>query len=116
MYHTFYIFPLYHFFTKMIVTAIGIFVALAAILLSFINFLGPKILFESDYQFSRVDRNEKYDKDSEGRPRRNRREGKELLSNPAGITSLHDNFLKGCRTSGDQPLFGVRPIVNGVAG
>lgn len=95
---------------------IGIFLSVAVILLSFINFLGPKIVFESDYQFSRVDRSEPFDKDKEGRARRNRREGKELLSNPAGITSLHDNFLKGCRTSGDQPLFGVRPMVNGVAG
>ena len=97
-------------------TALGIFVAIIAVLLSFVNFLGPKIVFESDYLFSRVDRNEPFDKDCEGRPRRNRKEGKDLLSHPAGITSLHDNFLKGCRTSGDRPLFGTRTIVNGVAG
>jgi long-chain acyl-CoA synthetase len=38
------------------------------------------------------------------------------VTNPDGITNLHDNFLRGRQISGDKPFLGVRPVFNGLAG
>lgn len=89
--------------------------ALVVVLVLNLDLSGRKVAFETDYQFSRISGDEPYDKKIEGAPRCNRREGKELLSHPQGITSLHDNLLHGVRHSGDKPFLGRRPIVNGTA-